>query len=71
MRKTYIFTEEELKRLEIMNRVMSGSLNLKQTQQLLGLSYRQTLRIKKRFITDGFEGLLRRKKKKASAFKIT
>ncbi|MCX7771007.1 MAG: hypothetical protein N2202_08005 [Proteobacteria bacterium] len=47
MRKTYIFTEEELKRVERMNSVISGSLSLKQAQQFLGLSYRQTLRIKK------------------------
>ncbi|MEN2995328.1 MAG: helix-turn-helix domain-containing protein [Thermodesulfovibrio sp.] len=70
MRKIYIFTKEELKKVEVINRVMSGSLSLRQAQKLLGLSYRKTLRIKKRFITDGFEGLLIRKKKKVSAFKI-
>ncbi|MDW7998090.1 MAG: hypothetical protein RMI30_01345 [Thermodesulfovibrio sp.] len=51
MRKIYIFTEEELKRVEIMNSVISDSLTLKQAKKLLGLSYRQTLRIKKRFLT--------------------
>ncbi|MEN2994224.1 MAG: helix-turn-helix domain-containing protein, partial [Thermodesulfovibrio sp.] len=71
MRKIYIFTEEELKKVEVINRVMSGSLNLRQAQKLLGLSYRQTLRIKKRFISEGFEGLLRRKTKRPTAFKIT
>ncbi|MCX7724939.1 MAG: helix-turn-helix domain-containing protein [Thermodesulfovibrio sp.] len=71
MRKIYIFMEEELKRTQLMNRVISGSLSLKQAQQLLGLSYRQTLRMKKRFLTEGFEGLLRRKTKRPVAVKIT
>ncbi|MCX8034556.1 MAG: hypothetical protein N3A00_04485 [Thermodesulfovibrio sp.] len=71
MGKIYIFTEEELKRVEVMNSVISGSLSLKQAQQLLELSYRQTLSIKKRFLTEGFKGLLRRKTKRPVDVKIT
>ncbi len=36
--------EEELKRLEIINQVISGVLTLRQAQHILGLSYRQVLR---------------------------
>ncbi|GAB6183714.1 helix-turn-helix domain-containing protein [Thermodesulfovibrio hydrogeniphilus] len=58
MEKKYIFTEEELKRFEVMNQVLSGFLTLKQAQEILGLSYRQVLRLKERFKFQGFEGLL-------------
>ncbi len=55
MEKRYIVTEEELKRFEVMNQVLSGFLTLKQAQEILGLSYRQVLRLKERLKFQGFE----------------
>lgn len=71
MERQYIVTEEELKRFEIMSQVISGALSLREAQEILGLSYRQTLRIKERFIREGFEGLRRRKPQRPQALKIT
>lgn len=69
--KQYIVTEEEMKRYDVMQRVLSGQINLKEAQQLLGLSYRQTLRIKERFVIEGFEGLLRKQPQIPSNLKLT
>ncbi|MBW1972417.1 MAG: helix-turn-helix domain-containing protein [Deltaproteobacteria bacterium] len=49
-----------MKRYSILKRVIDGFITLKDAAELLGLSYRQILRIKKRFIQDGIEGLLRK-----------
>ncbi len=66
----YIDTGEELKRFEILSQVLSGCLSLKQAQDILGLSYRQLIRIKKRFAHEGFKGLLRKKPEIPPALKI-
>ncbi len=71
MEKKYIITEEILKRYELMNQVLEGFITLRQAQETLGLSYRQALRIKKRFITYGFEGLLRKRPEIPQALKIS
>ncbi len=66
----YIVTEEEMKRFEVMSQVNSGVLSLRGAQEVLGLSYRQTLRIKERFISEGFDGPRRRKPQRPQALKI-
>jgi len=58
--KKFQITEVEMKRYSILKRVIDGFITLKDAAELLGLSYRQILRIKKRFIQDGIEGLLRK-----------
>jgi len=58
--KKFQITEVEMKRYSILKRVIDGFITLKDAAKLLGLSYRQTLRIKKRFIQNGIEGLLRK-----------
>ncbi|GAB6183596.1 hypothetical protein [Thermodesulfovibrio hydrogeniphilus] len=50
----YLVTEEELKRFEVMTQVLNGSMTLRQAQEILGLSYRQLLRIKKKLVCEGF-----------------
>lgn len=45
----FIVTEEELKRITVLEQVIQGGLTVKEASRLLGLSYRQTLRLKKRF----------------------
>ncbi|GAB6183485.1 ISNCY family transposase [Thermodesulfovibrio hydrogeniphilus] len=59
-----------MKRFEVMNQVLSGFLTLKQAQEILGLSYRQVLRLKERFKFQGFEGLLRKIPEPPTALKI-
>lgn len=61
MGKRFIISEEEMIRYEVLNEVVSGRISLKGAKDLLGISYRQAIRLKKRFINEGLEGLLRRK----------
>ncbi len=56
----YSVTEEDMKRYHILEKVKDGSITLKEASELLGLSYRQALRLKKRFLLHGIEGIIRR-----------
>lgn len=47
----------ELERVEVMGRVASGNLQLTQAAEMLGLSYRQTKRVWRRYRERGGEGL--------------
>jgi len=58
--KGYYVTEVEMRRYEVLHNVVNGILTVKSASELLGLSYRQTLRLKERFVLYGCEGLLRR-----------
>ena len=44
----------------MLDQVIQGSLKAKEASQLLGLRYRQTLRVKKRFKQQGWAGILRK-----------
>jgi len=46
----FILTELEMKRYEVLHQVIKGSLKIKEDSQLLELIYRQTLRLKKKFL---------------------
>jgi len=50
-------SSRELERVEVMGRVASGGLKLKQAAEMLGLSYRQTKRLWQRYRKQGPEGL--------------
>lgn len=50
-------SREELRRVEVMSRVRSGELTLRQASELLGLSYRQTRRIWAKYREGGAEAL--------------
>jgi Helix-turn-helix domain len=47
----------ELERVEVMGRVGSGDLRLQDAAAVLGLSYRQTKRVWRRYRERGAEGL--------------
>lgn len=49
---------QELRRVEVMGRVKRGELNLGEAAQMLGLSYRQTKRLKKRYTEGGAKALV-------------
>jgi transposase len=50
-------SRRELERAEVMGRVASGDLGLQHAAQMLGLSYRQTKRVWRRYREHGGEGL--------------
>ncbi|WP_369018257.1 hypothetical protein QBE54_11090 [Thermatribacter velox] len=58
--KYYSVTEVEMKRYAVLQNVVSGLITLKAAAELLGLSYCQTLRLKKCFVAQRLEGLLRK-----------
>jgi len=67
----FMVTEEELKRYSVLDQVIQGSLTAKEASQLLGLSYRQTLRLKKRFKQEGWAGILRKSPPKPPNLKFS
>jgi len=50
-------TNEELRRVEILSRVAAGGLSLKNSAEMMGVSYRQAKRIWRRFRASGGAGL--------------
>lgn len=56
----YSVTEEDMKRYNVLQNVKEGLITLRCASELLGLSYRQVLRLNKRFILHGIEGIIRR-----------
>lgn len=53
-------SSQELRRVEVMGRVKAGSLKLNEASELLGISYRQTKRLWKRYREGGREALQHR-----------
>ncbi len=53
-------SRKELKRVGVMMRVESGELELVDAAELMGLSYRQTIRVRARYEAEGPEGLKHR-----------
>ncbi|NIA23605.1 MAG: helix-turn-helix domain-containing protein [Proteobacteria bacterium] len=49
---------KELKRYKILQDVISKKLPLTQGARIMGISYRQALRLKKRFLERGVEGII-------------
>lgn len=62
MERRFLLTMEHLKRHKILTDCIEGRMTMKQAAVLLGISYRQVLRLKKRLIASGIEGLLRIKR---------
>ena len=56
MRRTGM-SKRELERAEVFGRVKAGSLTLRESGELLGLSYPQSKRLMKRYRSDGASGL--------------
>lgn len=59
-------SSKERKRLGIMARIDAGEIRLKDASNILGISYRQTKRIRARYRRDGDAGLVHRNRGKAS-----
>jgi len=51
-------SDEERKRNEVMTRVKKGDLGLRNAAEILGISYRQVKRIRKRYRKQGAKGLV-------------
>lgn len=57
----YSVTGEDMKRYHILKKAIDGLMSLTRAAEVLGLSYRQVLRLKKRFLSSGIEGIIRKK----------
>lgn len=68
MRK-FLITEVE--RYNVLKDVVEQRLKLKDASELLGISYRQAIRLKKKFIQQGIEGLIRKSPHSPPNLKIT
>ena len=56
----YRVTMSEITRYKVIQEWEEGKVKGREVCMVLGISYRQALRIRKRFREEGFEGLLRR-----------
>lgn len=69
--KRYYVTEADMRRYRVLQNVVNRVMTLKSGSELLGLSYRQAIRLKKRFLVYGFEGLLRKGSSKPPHLKVS
>ena len=63
-------TKAERKRLIVMNRLVRGELKVVDASMILGISYRQSQRIWKRYVEEGARGLVHRNRGMDSNHKI-
>ena len=61
-----LMSQEELERKRVMERVLEGSVTLEKASKSLRVSYRQAVRICKRFRSEGAKGLVHRSRGKPS-----
>jgi len=66
-----LMSQKELERKRVMEHVVEGRLTLQKASELLGVSYRQALRIIHRFKTDGAKGLVHRSRGRCSNRKLS
>jgi transposase len=67
MERAIILSRKEERRIRVMEQVVFGSMSLAQGCHLLGVSYRQGKRIRKRYMSDGAAGLAHKGRGKPSA----
>lgn len=67
MEGTIILSRKEAKRVGVMEQVVLGSMSLAEGCHLLGVSYRQGKRIRKRYMSDGVSGLAHKGRGKSSS----
>ena len=58
--KTFVITEDDLKRYNLFKRVQMKELKLKEACNLLGVSYRHSIRLYKNFKQKGLDGLIKK-----------
>lgn len=68
MEEHLIMSKKEREKLQVLSRVKDQGMSLKDAAEALGISYRQTRRIYKRFIEEGDAGLVHRSRGKTSGF---
>jgi transposase len=62
--------KKEIRRSQVMAMVVEGTRTLKWAAEQMGVSYRQAIRIKKRYLSEGTEGLIHKNTGKDSPNKI-
>ena len=59
MKKDIIaMSQKERQRYHLLKMVIDGKITLKETDSLMGVSYRQAKRLKKKLISEGAKGLI-------------
>jgi len=71
MKEKRIFTVEDMQRYKIVQDVLDKKLKLTEASELLGLSYRQSLRVKEKVKSAGLEAFLRASRKVVGFVKTT
>ncbi|MEZ0343214.1 MAG: ISNCY family transposase [Caldimicrobium sp.] len=71
MTKKFLITEDIMDRFCILQEVLQKRITLKDAALILGLSYRQAIRLKKRLLQNGLEGLQRKAPPKPPNLKLT
>jgi len=51
-------SQKERQRYHLLRMVIDGKITLKETDSLMGVSYRQAKRLKKKLISEGAKGLI-------------
>jgi transposase len=67
MERAIILSRKEERRIRVMEQIVFGSMSLAEGCHLLGVSYRQGKRIRKRYMFDGAAGLAHKGRGKRSA----
>ena len=60
MEGNVVLSRKEIKRVRVMEQVVLGSATLMDAVRLLGVSYRQAKRLKRRYVAEGAAGLAHR-----------
>ena len=58
MERRYSISMKEMKRYYLIEQAIKGKMHLTQAARIMGISYRQALRLKKRVIAEGMEGII-------------
>lgn len=66
MKETLAMTDKERDRLQVMKKVKEKEMTLREASNALSVSYRQTLRIRDRYVVEGDKGLVHRSRGKPS-----
>ena len=71
MKGTIVLSHQETHRAKVLERVAAGVLTLRQASVLLGISYRQVKRLKKRYATGGAAALAHRNRGRPAAHALS
>lgn len=71
MKEGVTMSHKESERIEVMEKLMRGEIKHHHVSQLLGMSIRQSKRLKKRYKQSGVKGLIHQSRGQISCCKIS